>query len=475
MIRPEGERTSRIMRWRAAGGAVSDRARPCLAGERRQSGTGSGVARGSGSPFPSLSPHAAALAPRAGAGWLHPPKNVTRRDGARAPTVTFKQGAIRRGQYRGDSCGRGAQALPPRARQAVALRRRRLRHPVAALDHSVQLACRALWSRPATAPSGVCSAPTSRSTIDAFDETNTRIRPDRLAAAIEAAGAGMVMLVGVQSNQFPRALDLARALRARGIAVAIGGFHVSGVIPMLDGADPDLARATAMGVSLFAGEAEGRLDEVLRDACAGALKPLYNHMDDLPGIEGRPLPHPAGRARQAHRRAQVTSFDAGRGCPYQCSFCTIINVQGRKSRRRSPDDVETDRPRQPRAGPAPLLHHRRQFRPQQGLGSDPRPPDLSARASSGSASRSPSRSTRSATACRASSRNARWPASRRVFIGLENINPANLSGAKKKQNKITEYRQMLLAWKSARRASPMPATSSASPTTRWNRSSTTSR
>jgi hypothetical protein len=39
---------------------------------------------------------------------------------------------------------------------------------------------------------------------------------------------------------------------------------------------------------------------------------------------------------------------------------------------------------------------------------------------------------------------------RRVFIGLENINPANLAGAKKKQNKITEYRQMLLAWKDAR-------------------------
>jgi len=30
------------------------------------------------------------------------------------------------------------------------------------------------------------------------------------------------------------------------------------------------------------------------------------------------------------------------------------------------------------------------------------------------------------------------------------INPANLAGAKKKQNKITEYRQMLLAWKTAR-------------------------
>ena len=35
----------------------------------------------------------------------------------------------------------------------------------------------------------------------------------------------------------------------------------------------------------------------------------------------------------------------------------------------------------------------------------------------------------------------------RVFIGLENINPDNLAAAKKRQNKITEYRKMLLAWK----------------------------
>ncbi len=34
-------------------------------------------------------------------------------------------------------------------------------------------------------------------------------------------------------------------------------------------------------------------------------------------------------------------------------------------------------------------------------------------------------------------------------IGLESINPANLVGAKKRQNKITEYREMLLAWKKA--------------------------
>ncbi|MGC2779269.1 MAG: radical SAM protein, partial [Bradyrhizobium sp.] len=83
--------------------------------------------------------------------------------------------------------------------------------------------------------------------IHAFDETNTRIRPERLAAMIAAAGGGMVMLTGVQSNQFPRALDIARPLRARGIAVAVGGFHVSGTLSMLDGVDADLDRAKAMG------------------------------------------------------------------------------------------------------------------------------------------------------------------------------------------------------------------------------------
>src|SRR5688572_27333280 len=102
--------------------------------------------------------------------------------------------------------------------------------------------------------------------IHAFDETNTRVRPNRIASLIESAGAGMVMLVGVQSNQFPRALDIARPLRERGIMVAVGGFHVSGTIAMLPERDPDVSRAEQMGISLFAGEAEGRLAEVLRDA-----------------------------------------------------------------------------------------------------------------------------------------------------------------------------------------------------------------
>src|SRR5262245_13393471 len=97
--------------------------------------------------------------------------------------------------------------------------------------------------------------------IHAFDETNTRILPERIARLIETADAGMVMLTGVQSNQFPRALDIARPLHRRGIAVAIGGFHVSGTLSMLGGVDTDLGQAKAMGLSLFAGEAEGRLEQ----------------------------------------------------------------------------------------------------------------------------------------------------------------------------------------------------------------------
>src|ERR1700674_4601354 len=46
--------------------------------------------------------------------------------------------------------------------------------------------------------------------IIAVDETNTRVRPHRIIKAITSNGGfGMVALVGVQSNQFPRSLDIA--------------------------------------------------------------------------------------------------------------------------------------------------------------------------------------------------------------------------------------------------------------------------
>src|SRR5215470_13877899 len=106
--------------------------------------------------------------------------------------------------------------------------------------------------------------------VSAIDETNTRVRPDRIAKLIaDNGGHGLVGLVGVQSNEFPRALDISRAFRARGVQVMIGGFHVSGCLAMLKDIEVNIREAQDLGVSIFAGEAEDGLDEALVDAARG--------------------------------------------------------------------------------------------------------------------------------------------------------------------------------------------------------------
>ncbi len=286
--------------------------------------------------------------------------------------------------------------------------------------------------------------------ITAIDETNTRVRiKDVIAQLKQNDGFGMVGLIGAQSNQFPRTLDIARPLRAAGIQVVIGGFHVSGCLAMLPKMQPDLQVALDMGCSLFAGEAEeGRIDKVLQDAAHATLAPIYNHMSELPALESTPTPYlpPALLKRTLDHYA---SFDAGRGCPFQCSFCTIINVQGRKSRRRSPDDIEhlirehydqgfrwffvTDDNFARNKDWEQIFDRIILLRERDGTAIKmviqvdtlchkiPNFVDKAARAGV-----------------------------KKVFLGLENINPANLLAAKKRQNKITEYRKMILAWKAAR-------------------------
>jgi radical SAM superfamily enzyme YgiQ (UPF0313 family) len=282
--------------------------------------------------------------------------------------------------------------------------------------------------------------------IDVIDETNSRVDiPKLLKRFRRHDNFGVLGLVGVQSNQYPRALDIARPFREAGVAVVMGGFHVSGCLSMLDGKAVDLDRCREMGISLYAGEAEDRFDEVLLDAAAGRARPLYNYVKDLPGMERTPIPF-LPREFVKRTAGTNTSFDAGRGCPFQCSFCTIINVQGRKSRYRTPDDIEkivrdnwaqniarffiTDdnfaRNREWEAIFDRLARLREVDRIPLGL------------------------MIQVDTMCHKISgfiEKAKRAGVTRVFIGLENINPDNLVTAKKKQNKITEYRKMLLAWK----------------------------
>ena len=150
---------------------------------------------------------------------------------------------------------------------------------------------------------------------------------------------GLVCLAGVQSNQFPRAMAIARQFRARGVAVAMGGFHVSGCMAMLKELTPELKEAVDLGIILFAGEAEEHFEAFFRTFRPASAKPIYNFMDDLPNLQEQTIPYLPRRLVQRYDGV-LSSFDAGRGCPFQCSFCTIINVQGRKSRYRSGDDIE---------------------------------------------------------------------------------------------------------------------------------------
>ena len=282
--------------------------------------------------------------------------------------------------------------------------------------------------------------------IEAIDETNTRVDlPGLLQRFRSHGGFGLVALVGVQSNQFPRALDIARPFRDAGVSVAIGGFHVSGVISMIDGQALGLDTCREMGIAVFAGEAEGRLEQLLQDAATGRLAPVYDFMTDLPSISETPVPFLP--KRYVTRTYGVSSsFDAGRGCPYQCSFCTIINVQGRKSRHRSADDVErlvrlnwshgihkffvTDDNFARNKNWEAIFDRLISLRDKDGI-----PLGLMIQVD---------------TLCHKIPRfieKAKRAGVTRVFIGLENINPDNLLAVKKRQNKIAEYRKMLLAWK----------------------------
>ena len=282
--------------------------------------------------------------------------------------------------------------------------------------------------------------------ITAIDETNTRVRVDRLIQELRGRKS-LVALVGVQSNQYPRSMDMAKKFRAAGIAVCMGGFHVSGTLSMLPGIQPEVQEAMDLGISLFAGEAEGRFEQVLLDAWNDTLKPLYNFMDDLPDLTGVPAPLlPASRIKRTG--GTITSFDAGRGCPFQCSFCTIINVQGRKSRRRSPDEIEQIVRRNLAQGINRFFITDDNFA---------RNTDWEKVFDRLIAMREQEKANikfiiQVDTMCHRLPHfieKAGRAGVARVFIGLESINPESLKSARKKQNKIAEYRKMLLEWKRA--------------------------
>ncbi len=134
----------------------------------------------------------------------------------------------------------------------------------------------------------------------------------------------LVALVGVQSHQFHRALDLAAYARRHGVRhCVIGGPHAMTC---------DTSSLQGRGVSFAMAEAELVWPQILDDALSGELQPLYGRdqrwAQQLPGT----VITPPSTAELARYTAPMLGLYPVRGCPYQCNFCSVIKISGRQVR-----------------------------------------------------------------------------------------------------------------------------------------------
>lgn len=127
----------------------------------------------------------------------------------------------------------------------------------------------------------------------------------------------LLALVGVQSHQMHRALDLGlMALRGGGLVV-LGGPHA------LTCSTEEVMRA---GISIAAAEAEDVWLDILRDALHGSLQPRYAR-----GSNGRLAPQPLVPPSLPQLRRYVVpmlGLYPARGCPYRCTFCSVPQIAG---------------------------------------------------------------------------------------------------------------------------------------------------
>ncbi len=284
--------------------------------------------------------------------------------------------------------------------------------------------------------------------IMTFDETAEKVPVKKIIRWSQKSGTKLIVgLVGVQTNQFPRALDLAKGFRAAGIDVILGGFHTSGTINMLGENEPDIQELIRENICIVSGEVEGQWEKIIADALAGTLKPVYAFAQDLQNlvdIGQAPAPIVSHKTMKHFAYASFGTADTSRGCPFSCSFCTIINVQGRKMRERSPESIAqmmrtnyldhgitfyffTDdnfaRKKLWRETFEAIIRLR-----QEGIKiSFMMQVDLA---------RKPQNFVRLAAEAGCT----------QVFIGMESVNPENLKAEGKGQNKVEEYRSIIDEW-----------------------------
>ena len=137
--------------------------------------------------------------------------------------------------------------------------------------------------------------------------------------------AGLVGITAM-TTQSSRAYRIADEFRRRGRKVVMGGFHPS-VRP-----EEALRHCDAVCV----GEGELVWGQMLADAEAGALKPVYK-ADRLVDFSEVPWPD---RSVVRDKKGMLKNFvQTTRGCPFQCSFCSVIKFFGGSYRLRPVGDV----------------------------------------------------------------------------------------------------------------------------------------
>jgi radical SAM superfamily enzyme YgiQ (UPF0313 family) len=132
-------------------------------------------------------------------------------------------------------------------------------------------------------------------------------------------------LVGITAftSQANRAYEVAARYRRMGVPVVMGGIH----------ATMCLDEAAAHVDSVVTGEAEGVWAGLLEDVQLGALKPLYEGgLADMELL--RPARHDLLTSGYAFGSVQTT-----RGCPLNCSFCSVTAFNGTHYRQRPIPDV----------------------------------------------------------------------------------------------------------------------------------------
>lgn len=137
-------------------------------------------------------------------------------------------------------------------------------------------------------------------------------------------------LVGIScmTANAPRAYQLSREFRKRGKTVVLGGVHPT-ILP---------EEALQHADSVVIGEAEGVWEKLLEDFRHSNLQQTYH--DPLPDLK-KYIPKDFTHIIKK-RLFNLIPVLTTRGCPYNCNFCCVTNLFGKKIRHIPIENVVRD-------------------------------------------------------------------------------------------------------------------------------------